>query len=61
MFHEDAYVLTAVPTVAMIKQMLQDELQPGIHLMGLCCDPVQLLSDIERMGISITQQLETIH
>jgi len=61
MFHEDAYVLTAFPTVAMIKQMLQDELQPGIHLMGLCCDPVQLLSDIERMGISITQRLETIH
>ena len=61
MFHADAYVLTAVPTVAMIKQMLQDELQPGIHLMGLCCDPVQLLSDIERMGISITRQLETIH
>ena len=60
MFHEDAYVLTAIPTVAMIKQMLQDELQPGIHLMGLCCDPVQLLSDIERMGISITRRLETI-
>lgn len=61
MFHEDAYALTAVPTVAMIKQMLRDQLQPGIRLMGLCCDPVRLFSDIERMGISITQQLETIH
>jgi len=61
LFHEDAYVLTAVPTVAMIKQMLQEKHQPGIRLMGLCCDPVQLLSDIERMGIPITERLKTIH
>ena len=40
---------------------LGDWFQPGIHLMGLCCEPVQLLSDIERMGISVTRQLETIH
>jgi saccharopine dehydrogenase (NAD+, L-lysine-forming) len=61
LFHEDAYVLTAVPTVAMIKQMLQNKFQPGVHLMGLCCDPVKLLADIERTEIPITQQLETIH
>ncbi len=61
LFHEDAYVLTAVPTVAMIKQMLAQNLQPGIHLMGLCCDPVKLLADIERTEIPITQQLEHIH
>ena len=57
LFHEDTYVLTAVPTVAMIKQMLNGKVQPGIHLMGLCCDPVQLLEDIERTEVSITQQL----
>ena len=61
LFHEDAYVLTAVPTVAMIKQMLQKKVRPGIHLMGLCCDPVKLLADIERTEVSITQQTETIH
>jgi saccharopine dehydrogenase-like protein len=61
LFHEDAYVLTAVPTVAMIKQMLQRHVPPSIHLMGLCCDPVKLLADIERTEIPITQQLETIH
>ena len=55
LFHEDAYVLTAVPTVAMIKQMLNGEVKPGIHLMGLCCDPVQLLEDIERTDVSISQ------
>jgi len=59
LFHEDAYVLTAIPTVAMIKQMLRQEFQPGIHLMGLCCDPASLLADVERMKIPVTQQLET--
>lgn len=57
LFHEDAYVLTAIPTVAMIKQVLQGDFQPGIHLMGLCCDPVKLLADIERMGIPIESSL----
>jgi hypothetical protein len=52
LFHEDAYVLTAVPAVAMIRQMLQKKFPPGIHLMGLCCDPVRLLEDIERAQIS---------
>jgi saccharopine dehydrogenase-like NADP-dependent oxidoreductase len=58
LFSEDAYVLTAVPAVAMVKQMLQKEFQPGVHLMGLCCDPVELLADIERTEISVTQQLK---
>ena len=57
LFHEDAYVMTAIPTVAMIKQMLNGEVKPGIHLMGLCCDPVQLLEDIGRTEIAITQKL----
>ncbi len=55
-FHEDMYVMTAVPTVAMIRQMLNGQVKPGIHLMGLCCDPVQLLEDIGRTDVSITQQ-----
>ena len=59
LFHDDAYVLTAAPTVAMVKQMLQETVQPGIHLMGLCCDPVELLADIERSEIAMTQRLET--
>jgi len=58
LFHEDAYVLTAVATVAMIRQMLNRNVQPGVHLMGLGCDPAELFEDIGRMGISITQRLE---
>ena len=61
LFHDDAYNLTATPTVAMVRQMLQEKVQPGIHLMGLCCDPVKLLADIEHSEIAIAQQLETIH
>ncbi len=61
LFCEDSYVLTAVPTVAMIKQMLQEKYQPGIQLMGLCCDPIKLLADIERTEISVNRQLEAIH
>ena len=56
MFHDSTYVLTAVPTLAMIRQMLKQEVQPGIHLMGLCCDPVQLLEDIGRTDVSISQR-----
>ena len=56
LYHEDSYVLTAGSTVAMIKQMLQKTVQPGIHLMGIACDPVKLLADIERTDIAITQQ-----
>ena len=59
LFHEDAYVMTAVPTVAMIRQMLKKTVQPGIHLMGLCCDPTRLFEDIERTGITVTQRLES--
>ncbi len=55
-FHEDMYVMTAVPTVAMVRQMLNGQVEPGIHLMGLCCDPVQLLEDIGRSDVSVTQQ-----
>ena len=56
LFHDDMYVMTTVPTVAMIKQMLNGQVTPGIHLMGLCCDPVQLLEDIGRTDVSVTQQ-----
>jgi saccharopine dehydrogenase-like NADP-dependent oxidoreductase len=60
LFNEDAYVLTAVPTVAMVKQILRKEIPAGVHLMGLCCDPVKLFADIERSEIPITQHLESI-
>ena len=55
-FHKDMYAMTVVPTVAMIKQMLNGQVTPGIHLMGLCCDPVQLLEDIGHTDVSVTEK-----
>lgn len=59
LFHESAYALTAIPTVAVIRQMLAGRVDPGIHLMGLGCDPTELLDDIERMGVAITGKAES--
>ena len=61
LFHEDAYSLTAVPTVAMIMQMFGGTVQPGIHLMGLCCDPGRLLEDIGRTDVSISELPKNCH
>ncbi|MEO1201054.1 MAG: hypothetical protein AAFX10_00005, partial [Pseudomonadota bacterium] len=57
LFHENTYVMTVVPAVAMVKQMLDGQVSPGIHLMGLCCDPVRLLEDIGRTDISIMRRI----
>lgn len=55
--HADEYEFTVIPTVSMIKQMLNGSTrQPGIHLMGLLCDPEALLADMERMGVVIEQE-----
>ncbi len=55
LFHKDMYSMTVVPTVAMIKQMLNGQVGPGIHLMGLCCDPIQLIEDIDRTDVAISE------
>lgn len=57
LFHDDAYVLTAASAVAMIRQLLQRKVEPGIHLMGLCCDPAELVADIERTEVSVTLEV----
>ncbi|MDJ0911387.1 MAG: saccharopine dehydrogenase NADP-binding domain-containing protein [Woeseiaceae bacterium] len=54
LFHDDAYAMTTAPTMAMIRQMLKGSVEPGIHLMGLCCDPIELLDDIERTDVAVT-------
>jgi hypothetical protein len=48
--------------VSTIKQMLIGHARrPGLHMMGLLCDPVSLLDDIERMGVRVEQELTTLH
>ncbi len=59
LFHRDSYAMTTIPAVSMIKQMLNGELAAGIHLMGLCCDPDNLIEDLGRSEIEVTQRLDS--
>ena len=40
----------------MIMQMPQGKLQPDIHLMGLRCDPAELLQYAEGTEVSVTRR-----
>ncbi len=53
--HKDGYVLTAVPTVACLRQYLDGTItRPGLHLMAQAVEPARFLSDMEEMGLSIS-------
>jgi saccharopine dehydrogenase (NAD+, L-lysine-forming) len=52
--HEDGYELTAIPVVAALKQYLDGSTRkPGVWMMGHLVDPVRLINDMERMGVTI--------
>jgi saccharopine dehydrogenase (NAD+, L-lysine-forming) len=52
--HADGYELTAIPVVAMLKQVLDgSERKPGLWMMGHLVDPQRLFQDIERMGVRV--------
>lgn len=54
LFHENAYVLTAVPIVACLLQYLQTTLhRPGVWFQAHFVEPKQFLSDLNRMGIQV--------
>lgn len=53
--HEDGYVLTAVPTVACLRQYLDGTIaKPGLYLMAQVVEPERFLVDMAEMGIGIT-------
>lgn len=52
--HTDAYVLTAIPVVACIKQWLEGKITaPGLHFQANVVEPEQFLQDLQNMGIDI--------
>lgn len=57
LFHEDGYWFTAIPVVACLIQYLDGSIQnPGLWTMGNLVDPIRLMKDMEKMGITIWEQ-----
>lgn len=54
--HEDGYTLTAIPVVACLLQYLDGSIgKPGLWTQAGIVEPEQLMADMERMGIDISE------
>jgi saccharopine dehydrogenase (NAD+, L-lysine-forming) len=56
--HDDAYLFTAIPIVACVKQYLDGRLRPGVWMMGHAVDADRLFEDMRSMGIAIREEIE---
>lgn len=50
--HDDAYLLTAAPLVAALRQVLAGP-QPGVHLQGILVEPTAFFADLAAMGVQV--------
>jgi saccharopine dehydrogenase (NAD+, L-lysine-forming) len=50
--HHDAYLLTAAPVVAAMRQVLADP-RPGVHLQGMLVEPTTFFADLAAMGVEV--------
>jgi hypothetical protein len=57
--HDDAYLLTAAPVVACLKQYLEGSLPTGLSMMGHVVDDKRLLRDMTVMGARLRTEPAT--
>lgn len=54
LYHEDGYILTAIPVVACLLQYLDGSIRkPGLWLQANVVEPNRMLSDMERLGVNV--------
>lgn len=55
--HDDAYLFTAIPVVACLKQYFAGAIPAGLWMMGHVVDEKVLCSDMEKMGAKIETEI----
>lgn len=55
--HDDAYLFTAIPVVACLKQYFDGTLPSGLWMMGHVVNEKVLFSDMEKMGVRIRTEI----
>ncbi|MCX6153648.1 MAG: saccharopine dehydrogenase NADP-binding domain-containing protein [Candidatus Kapabacteria bacterium] len=54
--YNDAYMFTAIPVVACLKQYFDGQFSPGLSMMGHIVDEKRLMLNMEEMGINISYE-----